>query len=83
MFLLISKFFQQTARFLQPNKTGGIFCDATSLILEIKSINHQRWIGPQPMQLVVVSAVRNAVSAATIIFTEISIRRDFFIIKSV
>ena len=29
--------------------------------------------GPYPMQLVVVIAVRNAVSAATIIFTAISI----------
>jgi hypothetical protein len=31
------------------------------------------------MQLVVVIAVRKAVSAATTIFTAISIRRDFFI----
>jgi uncharacterized membrane protein YbaN (DUF454 family) len=32
------------------------------------------------MQLVVVNAVRNAVSAATIIFTPISINRPFFIL---
>ena len=35
------------------------------------------------MQLVVVMAVKNAVRAATIIFTEISIKRDFFIIQFV
>ena len=39
----------------------------------------QRAIGPCPMQLVVVMAVRKAVSAATTIFTAISIRRFFFI----
>ena len=36
--------------------------------------------GPRPMQLVVVNAVRKAVSAATIIFTTISISLFFFII---
>ena len=36
--------------------------------------------GPNPIQLVVVMAVRNAVSAATTIFTAISISRAFFII---
>ena len=35
------------------------------------------------MQLVVVMAVRKAVSAATIIFTAISISRAFFIVRSV
>ena len=35
--------------------------------------------GPYPIQLVVVIAVTNAVSAATIIFTAISIIRFFFI----
>ena len=35
--------------------------------------------GPYPMQLVVPSAVRNAVSAATITFTATSIKRFFFI----
>ena len=36
---------------------------------------------PKTIQLVVVIAVRNAVRAATIIFTEISIRRLFFIVQ--
>ena len=36
--------------------------------------------GPKPIQLVVVMAVRNAVSAATTIFTAISISRAFFIL---
>ena len=36
-------------------------------------------IGPYPAQLVVVTSVRNAVSAATTIFTAISINRFFFI----
>ena len=36
--------------------------------------------GPRPIQLVVVNAVRKAVSAATIIFTTISISLFFFII---
>jgi hypothetical protein len=39
----------------------------------------QSEIGPNPIQLVVVIAVTNAVSAATIIFTAISIIRFFFI----
>ena len=38
-------------------------------------------IGPRPMQLVVPSAVKNAVSAATITFTASSIIRCFFIIS--
>ena len=38
--------------------------------------------GPNPIQLVVVMAVRNAVSAATTIFTAISISRAFFILHS-
>ena len=59
------------------------FDDAASLILEIKSINHQMWIGPHPIHEVVVRAVRNAVRAATIIFTEISIKRLFFIVQFV
>ena len=40
----------------------------------------QRAIGPYPIQLVVVTAVRKAVSAATITFTTTSINRFFFII---
>ena len=35
--------------------------------------------GPLPIQLVVVRAVRNAVSAATTIFTATSMNRCFFI----
>ncbi|MBR2207073.1 MAG: hypothetical protein IJ898_12160 [Prevotella sp.] len=38
-------------------------------------------IGPNPMQLVVPIAVKNAVSAATITFTASSIIRCFFIIN--
>ena len=34
-------------------------------------------MGPRPMQLVVVMAVRNAVSAATITFTATSMNRFF------
>ena len=37
-------------------------------------------MGPKPMQLVVVMAVRKAVSAATITFTATSIKRCFFMI---
>ena len=40
----------------------------------------QKLIGPRPMHDVVVSAVRKAVSAATIIFTASSISRFFVII---
>ena len=40
----------------------------------------QRAIGPYPIQLVVVTAVRKAVSAATITFTTTSINRFVFII---
>ena len=39
-------------------------------------------LGQYPMQLVVPSAVRNAVSAATITFTASSMIRCFFIISS-
>ena len=38
--------------------------------------------GPWPMQLVVVMAVRKAVSAATMTFTAISIKRFFMILHS-
>ena len=40
----------------------------------------QNAMGPWPMQLVVVMAVRKAVRAATTIFTAISISRAFFMI---
>ena len=39
-------------------------------------------IGPRPMQLVVVMAVRKAVSAATITFTAISMNLFFIICSS-
>ena len=46
------------------------------------SVTHSsHYIGPKPMQLVVPSAVKNAVSAATITFTASSIIRCFFIIS--
>jgi len=50
----------------------------TTLHHEPFTIHHQ--IGPCPMQLVVPSAVRKAVSAATATFTTSSIIRFFFII---
>ena len=40
-------------------------------------------MGPLPMQLVVVMAVRKAVSAATITFTAISMKLFFFITDNV
>ena len=50
----------------------------TTIHHEPFTMNHQ--IGPCPMQLVVPSAVRKAVSAATATFTTSSIIRFFFII---
>ena len=63
---------------LNVNEFNYIFTEL--LILEI---TYSEVDGANTMQLVVVIAVRNAVRAATIIFTEISIRRDFFIIQFV
>ena len=51
----------------------------TTIHHEPFTIHHQ--IGPCPMQLVVPSAVRKAVSAATATFTTSSIIRFFFILS--
>ena len=47
---------------------------------ETAASTSQNLMGPHPMQLVVVIAVRNAVSAATIIFTANSINLFFAIL---
>ena len=57
---------------------GPTFLPVPFLISFIYHFAH-RAIGPYPIQLVVVTAVRKAVRAATITFTTTSINRFFFI----
>ena len=63
---------------LNINETAKFWQSHFSYILPLPSYIG---IGPCPKQLVVVTAVRKAVSAATTIFTAISISRFFFIIS--
>ncbi len=64
-------------RFLWPHLLFNIVIQEKSLAQLCGGFLFQSVMGPKPMQLVVVMAVRKAVSAATITFTATSMTRFF------
>ena len=64
---------------METNKEGLTALKVCQSLFGLSPQTSHITIGPCPMQLVVVMAVTKAVSAATTIFTAISISRFFFI----